>query len=111
MRSWPRSTVRLRVRADGLVMNLYRLEKAASDEIEFVGYWTSVGIGRVADPWRQFVWLVLGRVPRSYYAVRSGPMIPPEPPRPENGSGVREPRRPMPPSRSSAVALPLPGGE
>jgi hypothetical protein len=65
VRSWPRRTVRLRVRADGLVIDLYRMERAASEEVEFVGYWTTDAVNHLADPWRQFVQVVLGRRPRS----------------------------------------------
>jgi hypothetical protein len=107
MRSWPRRTVKLRVRADGPVINLYRMEQVASEQTVFVGYWTSDGASHLADPWRQFVWVVLGRLPRSHYPVRSEIPMPPEPPRPDNRPGVREPRRPLPPSLTGAAALPL----
>jgi hypothetical protein len=128
VRSWARRTVRLRVRADGPVINLYRMERAASEETEFVGYWTSDGANHLVDPWRQFVWVALGRRPRSYCAVRSefaarpgrppahgaegrGGGRPQGPTLPDDGPGTREPRRPIPPSLTGAAALPLPEDE
>jgi hypothetical protein len=111
VRSWPRRTVKLRVQVDGPVLNLYRLERIVSEETEFLGYWTSDGVSHLADPLRQFAWVVLARLPRSYYPVRSEIPSLPQPPRPDNGSAVREPRRPMPPSLTGAAALPLPSDE
>jgi hypothetical protein len=115
------------VQADGPVIYLHRIERTLGDGHEFLGYWTSKGARRVADPWRRFAWVVLRRLPRSYCAVRRelaapppapprpGPGTreprPPQPPPHGHGPRVREPRRPLPPSLTGAAALPLPGDE
>lgn len=110
MRSRRRRTVRLRVRAHGPVMSLHRVERAEAGSYAFLGYWTSAGAGRLADPCRRVAWVTLARVPRSFCPVRSQFAVPPSAP-PEDASGAREPRRPLPPSLAGAAALPLPEGE
>jgi hypothetical protein len=102
--------VRLRVRAHGPVMSLHRVERAEAGDYAFLGYWTSKGAGRLADPCRRLAWVALARVPRAFCPVRSHFDVPPYAP-PGDGSGAREPRRPLPPSLTGTAARPRPGGD
>lgn len=99
----------MQVRAGGTPFRVYGMHRGLDGPLDYPGYWTSREAGRLRSGLRTLAWIVLGRPPRTYFHVEPAAVAPgTNGGGTATGEGVREPRRPRPPTRSGHVELTLP---
>jgi len=106
MRVGPQVLTRIHLRREeGGVLHVHLMEDTTTGRPDLIGYWVSSGASRALDPARSAAWLLLGRASADHHRVRREHLTRATPQQPPGASaaGVREPRRPLPPSLSAAA--------